>query len=586
MARRGPLVLVGLAVAVVAAACIRGAVPVAAGSTAAVAPSTPGAPTVVTLPTGDRVALAYTGDGRPVVSIDPTTRERGTGFQTLTVGGHVYVVPVAAAGYIGRPLDLGLFDVTALAAAERGGAPLALDVTATDPAAAASLPGITSSGTVTDAGAFGKALGRAWKAKEQGKPGSDLFSGVSRVALAGSVPPGQPAGQLYTLTVKGFDRNGQKAWGSVGVVYDVDDGNTFLAGQSFFDGTFSYSVPAGHYEITSIIATAERSGDVSWTFLNAPEVTVRSNNTVVVLDARKAVPVGVTVPDPTSPVVANMTIQRDPATGPNFQTQFTTFGPDPLYTSPTGPVAVGQQYFYPSYRLGDASGSLDRYLYDLQFDYVGAVPKDLWPTLTRADLATIDATYHSSSPGREELDTRMALASWQSGAAGVPTFLTAPTTRTEYVNPLPDARWLQAVIVDAQEFAGTMSEDWRTYTAGEQTTSDWTTQPEGPGIQQALDAAEPCPVCRSGDTLSTLLLPFADGRFYADGWHTTGEMGGVFSPPIISSRALLALLRMSSASGTASRASCSVGRTEGAGPPTSSGPASEETSAKKCGLLA
>ena len=28
------------------------------------------------------------------------------------------------------------------------------------------------------------------------------------------------------------------------------------------------------------------------------------------------------------------------------------------------------------------------------------------------------------------------------------------------------------------------------------------------------------------------VLPFADGRFYANGWHTTGEMGGVFSPPI------------------------------------------------------
>src|SRR6187551_3895841 len=28
------------------------------------------------------------------------------------------------------------------------------------------------------------------------------------------------------------------------------------------------------------------------------------------------------------------------------------------------------------------------------------------------------------------------------------------------------------------------------------------------------------------------VLPFADGRFYANGWHTTGEMGGVFSPPL------------------------------------------------------
>ena len=25
---------------------------------------------------------------------------------------------------------------------------------------------------------------------------------------------------------------------------------------------------------------------------------------------------------------------------------------------------------------------------------------------------------------------------------------------------------------------------------------------------------------------------FQDGRFYANGWHTTGEMGGVWAPPL------------------------------------------------------
>jgi len=507
MAKRGPLLILGVPIL---ALCVGGAVPAGAGSTADAAPAAPAAATVVTLVTGDRVALSYTGDGRPVVTIDPLSRDRGTGFQTLTLGGHVYVIPVAAAGYIGRPLDLGLFDITALAAAEKDGGALALDVTTTSANATSTLPGITSTGRLADAAQFGAALARDWRAKKHQQGGSDLFAGVSRVALAGSVPPGQPAGQLYTLTVKGFDRNGQKAWGSVGVVYDVDDGNTFLAGQSFFDGTFSYSVPAGHYEITSLIATVDSSGVVSWTFMNAPEVTVRSNNTIVVLDARKATRVGVTVPDPASPVVANMTIQRDPAAGPSFSTSFTTFGPDPLYTTSTGQVTVGRQYFYPSYRLGDATGGLDRYVYDLQFDYVGAVPDDLTPTLTRADLATIDATYHSSSPGRQEFDTRFALATWQASLSGVGTLLTAPLARTEYVNPLPDARWLQSVVANADDLSGSMSDDWRSYVAGHHLRADWTTQPEAPGIEQQLDVAEACPVCRSGDTLNTMLFPYVD----------------------------------------------------------------------------
>src|SRR5215208_5100152 len=28
------------------------------------------------------------------------------------------------------------------------------------------------------------------------------------------------------------------------------------------------------------------------------------------------------------------------------------------------------------------------------------------------------------------------------------------------------------------------------------------------------------------------VLPFADGRFYANGWHITGEMGGIVTPPL------------------------------------------------------
>ena len=44
-----------------------------------------GPPTVLTLITGDRVALSYTTDGRPVVAFNPTGGlQTGTGYQTLT----------------------------------------------------------------------------------------------------------------------------------------------------------------------------------------------------------------------------------------------------------------------------------------------------------------------------------------------------------------------------------------------------------------------------------------------------------------------------------------------------------------------
>jgi len=78
-----------------------------------------GSPTVLTLITGDRVALSYTTDGRPVVAFNPASGlQTGAGYQTLTLGSHVYVIPLEAAGYVGAPLDVSLFDVTALAAAD------------------------------------------------------------------------------------------------------------------------------------------------------------------------------------------------------------------------------------------------------------------------------------------------------------------------------------------------------------------------------------------------------------------------------------------------------------------------------------
>ena len=73
--------------------------------------------------------------------------------------------------------------------------------------------------------------------------------------------------------------------------------------------------------------------------------------------------------------------------------------------------------------------------------------------LGRGDLATIGATYHSSSPGRGELEGRMAVAPWQSGVGLALSRLAAPLTRTEFVFTPADARWLQMVVVDEQGMA-------------------------------------------------------------------------------------------------------------------------------------
>src|SRR5882762_4827423 len=136
---------IGLLAALVAlpAAYVRRASAQSAGAAASIpAAALSGSPTVLTLITGDRVALSYTTDGRPVVAFNPASGlQTGAGYQALTFASHVYVIPLDAAGYLGAPLDLSLFDVTALAAAGYAAAPLALDITASS--TSTPLPGIT-----------------------------------------------------------------------------------------------------------------------------------------------------------------------------------------------------------------------------------------------------------------------------------------------------------------------------------------------------------------------------------------------------------------------------------------------------------
>jgi hypothetical protein len=75
---------------------------------------------------------------------------------------------------------------------------------------------------------------------QAGRQGT-LFSGIDRIAIAGAAArpargvisqAGQSTGKLHTLTVRAFDRDGRKDWGDLGIVYNADDGETFLAGQS------------------------------------------------------------------------------------------------------------------------------------------------------------------------------------------------------------------------------------------------------------------------------------------------------------------------------------------------------------------
>lgn len=474
------------------------------------------APTKVatyTLITGDRVAVSALPDGRPNVTL--VSGHSGAGsFQVVASGQHLYVLPYDAAGYIGQPLSIDLFDVNLLTpdSSSTASSQPQLAVEYTSDSTRNLPPGLSKSGsdtvTVSDPKKFGQALAKQWLADKQGGT-SQMFAGIASISRAGSTAAPSPAGQLYTVTVKAFDRRGQRVYGDLALMMNADNIDTYFTGRSFFRGNVAFSVPAGHYSISAYIATPypDNTGDITLAAL--PEVNV-THDVTVILDAHKSVPVSVKTPLPSSPVMEEMDYKRDSQFGLSLTASYTAFGNLPFYATPTAPVTVGKLYFEPIYRLGDPQGDVGAYMYDLQFPYANAIPSNLSLNVTQDQLATITARYHSPIPGRAEDEGRIGVAAWQAISVGAVNRLVAPRTRTEYVLASPDLLWLQFIVADNQSGIGFLQANLVTYTPGEQTQSTWMAQPMASGIMQQTSFRQDCPVCRSGDTLSTILLPYTD----------------------------------------------------------------------------
>ncbi|HEY3629713.1 MAG TPA: hypothetical protein VGL21_02395, partial [Jatrophihabitantaceae bacterium] len=355
--------------------------------------------------------------------------------------------------------------------------------------------------SVRDPAALGQALLHDWSAGQRGH----LFDGVTRLARADASHPSQPAGRLYTLTVKAYDRRGRRVNASLGTVMNADNVDTFLAAQSFYQGTLAYSVPAGTYSIAAYIATGYADNSVDYTLASAPEVHV-GRDTTVVLDARQgrrfSADVGQTAPQ----LTAQLNVQRNPASGVSFTDSFTSFGTTPLYATPTQPVHTGQLYFYPALRLGDPQ----KELYDLEFPYIGAIPRTLSQTITAKQLATITARYHSAVPGRAEFEAREAAMPWQASQVFSANELVAPVARTEHVLAESGLLWLQQVMLDNADGLAMASDTVHEYQAGQHLTNDWAAQPMAPGVEQETQAAQACPACRVGDSLDLTLFGGVD----------------------------------------------------------------------------
>lgn len=248
----------------------------------------------VTLVTGDQVMVTTTESGQPrVLAVHPASQAAGNGaflsFQDAS--GDRYVIPAVAQPYVGRQLDLSLFDVTALAKGTstsdrvpvtvsfaRGAKPstptgLTLTSTSGSSAHGASARGYTTA-------ASGRKLARLLKQRIAAdvraghKPGSTpLFTGVTSVGRTGATTASTPATngvstpatkgaagkyKLNILQITAEDRSGAGVNGAV-LVTDTDNAAMMTAVLPVDDGIEKVAVPSGHYSATPPPATAPRT---------------------------------------------------------------------------------------------------------------------------------------------------------------------------------------------------------------------------------------------------------------------------------------------------------------------------------------
>ncbi|MEV4147410.1 hypothetical protein AB0J40_27340 [Amycolatopsis sp. NPDC049691] len=458
--------------------------------------------TSATLITGEHVGVRTTADGRSLFDVRPVV-EKGMAraLVHLRLGDRDYEVPGTALPYLGRGLDLSLFDVGALLA----GAPLPAD-----PAT------------------FGPALAKQFKEDNARGHfgGQGLFAGGARFALPGARPAARPRSVMRTVSVDATDIAGEPADTGVAFLYNTDDGNLLDPDESvnyFSGGTAKFSAPEGNYSALGLFWTADADGNPTEVRFSAqPEFAVKADKTVRVDASRASSKLTWVTPRPALLDDTGFLFRRAAKTGPALLVDFDAGPGVPIAVSPTAvPVRTGALQTYPYSRLVSPPGPGTPYEYVLQKASTGTIPRQRY-VITAKDVAAVDSTYFSeySSLG---LRQRSGMFSFEDVGGRVSHPIQLPRRQVEYVSAAPDLRWFggfskYVLPGPFPGWAGGQYEPFHAYQGGSAVTEEWNKFPLHPAGEVALlppaDGSAPVApaATRAGDLLRLSITPFSDNQ--------------------------------------------------------------------------
>ena len=382
----------------------------------------------VTLVTGDQVMVSTAESGQSrVLAVHPASPAAGSGaflsFQDAS--GDRYVIPAAAQPYVGRQLDLSLFDVTALAKSTSTGDRVPVTVSfarGVQPSTPTGLT-LTSTGGSTAHGASargyttaasGRKLARLLKQRIAAdvraghQPGSTpLFAGVTSVGRTGATTTSTPATnevstpatsgvaagyKLHILTITAEDRSGAGANGVV-LVTNTDNAAMMSMVLPVDDGIEKVAVPSGHYSLAAPVVDFDTSGNVTAQSLVTLTDLGVTGPTTADLDARTATAqVAATTPRTATADYTAATWARTDATGGSVTSAPTASAVStdgtPVYVNPQPAATIGKVAYFTQWS-GHGTDTADPYRYDLTGRLSDQVAADQRITVTGNRLATV-----------------------------------------------------------------------------------------------------------------------------------------------------------------------------------------------------
>ncbi|OXM66097.1 hypothetical protein CF165_21905 [Amycolatopsis vastitatis] len=483
----------------------------------AVAATAPAPTATATLVTADRVTVRTTADGRDTYEIRPAA-EKGMAraLVHLRLGDRDYEVPGTALPYLGRGLDLSLFDVKALLAGAR---------------------------VPVDTQTFGAALAKQFKEDNARGHfgGQGLFAGGATFALSGAPKRQavQPRSVMRTVSVDATGIDGKPADIGMAFLYNTDDGNLLDLDESlnyFSGGTAKFSVPDGNYSAYGVFWTADADGNpTEMRFSAQPEFAVNADTTVRVDAKRASSKVTWVTPRPALLDDNGFQFRRAAKTGPAQVIDFDAGPGVPISVSPTAvPVRTGALQTYPYSRLVSPPGPGTPYEYVLQKAAIGTIPQQRY-VITAKDIATVNATYYSEY-ATQGLRQRSGMFTFETfgGRAAHPIDL--PRRQTEYVSAAPDLMWFGGIAKylvpgpgSFPGWAGGQHEAFHRYQGGSSLTEDWNRFPLHPAGETALLPLDDASIytlpgaTRAGDFVRFAITPFSDNQPGHTGFGFSGE---------------------------------------------------------------